>query len=169
MQEVHRIIAGLRPWQAFIVSGSIILCVGYVLHLFEERWHGFKFAFNESDMPSVPFYLTWGLWLDTVAVTSKQGPKRWLAPVLLTLLATGPFVLPQLPGGFAAVGFALAIAFIAFVAVPTTRALQRMNKEGPVQFPLFLETAMLFFFPFCLWLFQPRLHKAGKQQGAPRT
>lgn len=160
MSSIHCFIAHLKHWQAFGLSAGFTLLVGYALHLLEEYWYGGEFAFRDSDMPGIPLYIAWGLWLDTVAVVSRQGPKRWLAPTFLTAMEAFPHFLYYLPGGFATVAFAVAIAFIFMVVVPTAKALQAVNKESTVQLPLFLEAVILILFPFCLFLFQPRLNRA---------
>ena len=162
MRSFHRVIISLKGWQIFLITVLSMILIGYPLYLLGEHLLGWEMRFVDSAAPGIPILLSLGLWIDAVLAAGGKHNTRLVSPIVLFLIPTYAIWLDHSQDFVLVLPlFALAIAAIAFVFIPTAKAIHVIEGRKEAGLLLWLDTLLVgAFFPFGVWILQLRLNAA---------
>lgn len=159
MRTLNQFLLRLKHWQLFLSMVCAIALVGYPLHMLGQRTLHWTMAFKDSPAVGFVILLCWGIWLDAVLASGGNSRARAISPALLIILFGCSLWLKASPYGMLI--FLPAIAFIALVMVPVAKAIHSIERRRASPIMVFVDTLLVgCFFPFGVWVLQPRLNAA---------
>ena len=157
MRAFHTLILQKKHWQVFLIMTCLIVLVGYPLYLLGKHTFSWQMSFLDSPVPGCTLYLGFGFWLDAVLTLGERRLARILSPILLALNVCTSYWLKYSPYGM--ILFLPSIAIIAFVLVPAAKAIHAIDRRQSSQLLILLDTILIgCYFPFGVWILQPRLN-----------
>lgn len=143
---------------------SVMVLVGYPLFLVGQRMLSWTMPFMDSPAPMIALFLCWGVWLDAVLASGEKLLARALSPTLLIVLLGLSFWLKD--SAYGMLIFLPAIAFIGCVMVPAAKAIHVVEQRKASKTMIIVDTLLVgCFFPFGVWILQPRLNAAMIENG----
>lgn len=170
IDHIHRAVRALKHWQAFLVLVCLIGLVGYPLYLLCRHLFGWLMPFGDSPAPAIVLYICYGFWFDAVlAGGGKSRRIRAISALLLLMFTCASIWLrkdhPSPDFVYIIPLFLLAIAWILWVLVPTAYALRALEQTTRNRMPFWVDLVLIAtYFPFGLWVLQPRLNKSDSFQ-----
>lgn len=166
MWHVRRAILRLEHWQAFLVVVSLLVLLGYPLYLVCRSVFGWMMPFIDSPAPAIVLYLCYGFWFDAVlAIGGKAMRFRTISALLLIAFACVSLWLrkdrPAPDFAYIAPLFLLVILWLLLVLIPTAKVVRSVRSAPGNELPFWADVVLIAaYFPFGLWVLQPRLNRA---------
>lgn len=160
MRKIHSLVLRLKHWQAFAVILVAMSLLGKAIYACGRGAFEWEMTFMNSPAPALALYVCLGLWFDTILALRNNIADRWFSVLSILGMCTAKVWLrtdqPMPDFLFVLPLFALGIAWLMWVVVPTARIINDDGRGSRLWSDVVLVGC---YFPFGLWLLQPRLNR----------